>query len=71
LVETIVAVPENNVTVIGVGCSMNIKAFFTIVLNVLGLTTIPSHSISVITLELSHYNSNIDIETLSSLICKS
>lgn len=71
LVGTVVAVPEDNVSVVVVSVSMDIEALSSVVSEVSSRSIVPSDSISVVSLELSHDSSDSNSELVSSLVGKS
>jgi len=70
LVGTVVAVPEDNVSVVSVGSSVDIETFLSVVSEVSDRSVVPSNSNSVGVVELSHGSGNSNSEVVSSLVGK-
>jgi len=68
LVQSVVAVPEDDVSVVSVTLSVNIKALSSIVLDVSSGSVVPSDSILVEALVWSDVSSDSDSEVLSELV---
>ena len=68
LVETVVAVPEDNMSVVSVGSTVNIEAFATVVSDVSSLSRVPLDSLGVVTSPWSDGGSNSDSEALTLLV---
>jgi hypothetical protein len=68
LVGTIVAVPEDDVSVMSVGVSMDIKALSSVVLEVSAAAVVPSDSVLVKTLVWSGSSSNSNSEVCTELV---
>ena len=68
LVSTIVAVPEDDMSVVGVGSTVDIEALSSVVLEVSAVAIDPSDSVLVKTLVWSGSSSNSDSEVLTKLV---
>jgi len=68
LVLTVVAVPEDNVSVVSVRSTMDIETFLSVVSDVSVGTVVPSDSLVVLALPLSDGSSNTNSELVSSLV---
>lgn len=70
LVLTVMAVVEDNVSVVSVALSVNVQALVSVVSKVSdgSIVVLDSHVLTVI--ELSHDSSNIDSELVTSLVSK-
>ena len=71
LVKTVVAVPVDDMSVVSVGCSMNIKTFLWQVSDVLSGTLVEESLLVVTALPWSHDSSNSDSPSLTVLVGKS
>jgi len=68
LVETVVAVPEDNVSVVVVVSTVNVQTFSTVVSNVSSGSTVPGESLVDLGSPWSDSSSNSDLVTLSLLV---
>jgi len=68
LVQSIVAVVEDNMSVLSVRCTVNVKTFLSVVSDVSVGTSVPSDLLGVLTSVWLDVGSNVNSETVSSLV---